>query len=253
MCGGGAGAACLAWASLLLQPHSARVLCQNVTWRLERNWIDLWFECTRDTWAPNSPKPRALPRYPLGGPFLAFPASLGAAPSRVTPLPQAHLTQVCKSFNSHEKEALWYPHLSQKSLLNPYPPHPPHDTALFQPSSFMHSLPRCSPTSQVRPAPHSAGAYPPSPTGPPGPRFFQGLLAQACCPHSLRVRPLLRCSFPGGDLPQAHVAQVCSSPSEAHPFLKMCSFHTHIWPRRVSPPPTVPRCPCSVRFARPAA
>lgn len=72
----GRGQGCpVGWASLLRTPHSARVLCQKVTWRLEKSWIDPWFACTRDTWAPNFPRPRASPRYaPLRPPSAPLPA-----------------------------------------------------------------------------------------------------------------------------------------------------------------------------------
>lgn len=72
--GDGAKGARVGCASLLPPPHSARVRCQKVTWRLERSWTDPWFACTRDTWAPNSPRPGASPRCAPLRPPSASPA-----------------------------------------------------------------------------------------------------------------------------------------------------------------------------------
>lgn len=58
-CGQGRPGSQTSW---LCTPHSVRVLCPKVTWRLERNWTDLWFACIRDMWAPNFRRPHALPR-----------------------------------------------------------------------------------------------------------------------------------------------------------------------------------------------
>lgn len=246
-CGGGAGVARLAWASLPRPPPSARVLCQNVTWRLERNWIDLWFECTRDTWAPNSRKPLASPRYAPWWPLPRLPALSRCSPIPVTPRPQAHLTQVCQSFNSRPEGGPPVSTPVSKSPLNLYPSHP----LTIRPSFSL--APSCTPCPDALPHPKSA---PPltlqvhTPPAPPCRSFSQAHLAQACCPQSLRVPRLPLCSFPGGDLLQAHLAQVCPSPSEARPFLKVCSFHTHTWPWRITHPAPWPAALAPARPAR---
>lgn len=247
-CGGGAGVARLAWASLPSPPPSARVLCQNVTWRLERNWIDLWFECTRDMWAPNSRKPRASPRYAPRWPLPRLPALSRCSPIPVIPRPQAHLTQVCQPFNSRPEGGPPVPTPVSKKSPQPLPFSPAHDTALFQPSSFRHPLPRCSPTSQVRPAPHSPGAYPPSPalsqllSSASGPSVLPPISASPASPPVLLPRRRPSASTRG--------PQVCPSPSEARPFLKVCSFHTHTWPWRVIHPAPWPAVLAPARPAR---
>lgn len=99
------------------------------------------------------PEASRLAQVPPPWPLPRLPGLSRLSPIPVTPLPQAHLSQVCQSFNSHEKEALWYPYLSQKILsastrLTP---------VMIRPSFSL--APSCTPCPDALPHPRSAPPF----------------------------------------------------------------------------------------------
>lgn len=153
------------WDSWFCTPHPARVLCLKLTWRLERNWTDLWFVYTRDTWAPNSQKPRALPRYTS-----LCPPSVISHPLQARPCPAK--TPFSSTFIPGKTPSL--------GSMSPSAPHPGGGYGI--PTAISSSLNLCPTSIQVCPPTHT------SPSGSPAPSysscrlvfFSKYIVAQVC-------------------------------------------------------------------------